>query len=259
MKTIITIVILTSVFSFANAKEQADSLARPTAPTSSLTILTNVDGARVFLDSDSVGVTPLTIPSVALGKHRLKLVPPDVENWLTEPIVDSIQVQSGEPQTFRYSFNQKFLVLSTPTGAEIFSNDSLMGTTPLVIKTELQSLRLKKQGFEETTVEIANAKRGVLAVKLNKVWQSGADSSIFSDSEEKPSSLRLYITGATTILAGAASAYFKVKADNSYSNYVRTGDPSQLSEVNRLDTSAGIALAATQISLGLFTYFILSE
>lgn len=259
MKRILYVLILTSVLSLAKAEERTDSLARSAAPASSITIQTNVEGARVFLDSNSVGVTPLTIPVVALGKHRIKLIQPDVESWLNEPIVDSLLVQSGEPQMFRYSFNRKFLVLSSPTGAEVFSNDSLVGTTPMLIKTELPHPRLKKQGFEEATIDIANAKRGISSTQLKRVWQSGAEESIFKDSETNGSSLRLYITGATTILAGAASAYFKVKADNSYSQYVRTGDPNQLSEVNRLDTAAGIALAATQISLGLFTYFILSE
>jgi hypothetical protein len=96
-------------------------------------------------------------------------------------------------------------------------------------------------------------------VPLRKIWQSDSEESIFTDSDNNGSSLRLYISGATTIIAGAASAYFKVKADNTYSQYVRSGDPNQLSEVNRLDTAAGIALVATQISLGLFAYFMLSE
>jgi hypothetical protein len=71
--------------------------------------------------------------------------------------------------------------------------------------------------------------------------------------------LKLYVAGAATIIAGATSAYFKLKADNRYSDYIRTGNATSLAEVDRLDTAAGVALAATQISLGLFTYFLLSE
>lgn len=253
------IIILSLVFSAAVAQESADSLAAKNPSISPLTIQANVESARVFLDADSVGVTPLTIPAVTPGYHCVKIVPPNAESWLSEPIVDSILVQPRTAQTLHYSFTQKTLILSSPSGAEVFLKDSLVGTTPLVIKTVFPSFKLKKQGFEEADIEIASAKSGIVSTQLKKVWLSGAEESIFRDSEENGSSLRLYITGATTILAGAASAYFKVRADNSYSQYVRSGDPSQLSEVNRLDTAAGIALVATQMSLGLFTYFILSE
>lgn len=225
----------------------------------SVTIQCNIEGTRVYLDSDSVGTTPLTLSAVAPGKHVVKLVPPDVENWLSEPLVDTMEVSGSTPVVAKFSFEQKYLVLSTPSQANVFAGDSLMGTTPLVVKTSAPSLTLRLPGFEEVTLPTANAKRGILSADLKKIWQSTTEESIFKDSEEKGSSLRLYLTGATTILAGATSAYFKVKADNTYSQYVRTGDPNQLAEVNRLDTAAGIALAVTQISLGIFTYFILSE
>lgn len=268
MKTIFRITLLAvalSQMSRAQAKWDVAAIdSLPLVPVHAgvdVTIQTTIEGARVYLDSDSLGITPLTIPSVKTGMHHIKLVPPDVENWLSEPILDSLLVQSSESgsQTFRYSFNQQFLILSSPSNAEVFSQDSLLGTTPLVIKTTLSSLKLKKEGFEDTKIEISNAKRGILSAQLKKLWQNGAEESTLKDENESGSSLRLYITGATTILAGAASAYFKVRADNSYGQYVSTGDPDKLSEVDRLDAAAGVALAATQISIGLFIYFILSE
>jgi hypothetical protein len=261
MKNTLTLgLLLASGFACALADEQsigesADSLGVGVP----VTIQCNIDGARVYLDSDSVGTTPLTLSSVAPGKHALKLVPPDVENWLSEPMVDTLDVSGTAPIAARFSFEQKYLVLSTPSQASVFVGDSLMGTTPLVVKTASPSITLRLPGFEEVTLPTANAKRGILSADLKRIWQTTAEESIFKDSEENGSSLRLYLTGATTILAGATSAYFKVKADNTYSQYVRTGDPNQLAEVNRLDTAAGIALAVTQISLGIFTYFILSE
>jgi hypothetical protein len=219
---------------------------------------TNIEGATVFVDGDSIGVTPVTF-QIAPGAHHVRILS-DVANWLTEPIRDSITVALGERRTLHYTFPQKFLVLSTPSGAEVIVGDSVIGTTPLVIRPEQrESFNLRKVGYEETPLEFANASRGILATTLNKKWQREATEAIFKESEVKSSPLKLYVAGAATIIAGATSAYFKLKADNRYSDYIRTGNATSLAEVDRLDTAAGVALAATQISLGLFTYFLLSE
>lgn len=243
----------------AAAQELHDTSAVQTDSLAPLTIETDMPGAVVFLDGDSVGVTPCTVPSSYVGRRHLRLVPREASNWLVDPILDTMDIVAGVAQTKRYAFSPKLLIISTPSEAAVFFGDSLIGTTPLVVRGISGPLRLQKMGYADTTLDISQAARGILTTGLKKIWTSTPEESIFKDSEGNGSSLRLYITGATTVLAGAASAYFKVKADNIYSKYVRTGDPNDLAEVNRLDTAAGIALAATQLSLGLFTYFILTE
>jgi hypothetical protein len=238
-------------------QETIDSLAT-SGMQASLTMYTNIEGATVFVDGDSIGVTPVTF-QIAPGAHGVRILS-DVANWLTEPISDSITVALGERRTLHYTFPQKFLLLSTPSGAEVIVRDSVIGTTPLVVRPEQgESFRLRKVGYEETPLEFANASRGILATTLKKQWQRESTEPILKESEVKGSPLKLYVAGAATIIAGATSAYFKVKSDNKYSDYIRTGNPTSLAEVDRLDTAAGVALAATQISLGLFAYFLLSE
>lgn len=238
-------------------QEKADTLAPNILRAAPITIKTDIDGARVFVDGDSLGTTPLTV-SLEPGRHYLKIISPDVENWLSPPVTDSISVIAASPQTLQYSVTPNILILTSPSGAEVFAGDSLIGTTPLVVKNGL-SLKLHKQGFEDTTMEAVNGRRGVLSIPLKKEWQSGAEESTLTDASEKRSPLKLYLSGAAAILAGATTAYFKVKADNAYSDYLQTGQTNSLSQTNRLDTAAGISLAATELSLGLFTYFMLSD
>ncbi len=241
------------------SQEKPDSLVPPNILRASpITFQTNVEGARVFLDGDSVGVTPVTV-SIEPGLHHIKIVPPDVENWLSQPIVDSISVIAASPQTFHYSMTPDRLILSVPSGAEVLMGDSLIGMTPILVKSGLSSLKLRKHGYEEESLEGMTAQRGILSVHLKKIWQSNDEESSLNETVEKHSSLRLYLAGAATVLAGATTAYFKVKADNAYGEYSRTGEQAALSQTNRFDTAAGISLAATQLSLGLFAYFILSE
>lgn len=229
-----------------------------------ITIQTDVDSALVIIDSVQVGLTPLTIDTLSQGIHSITLHHPDLENWLTGSISDSFVV-SGEGKTLLYKFTPRLLVTSKPFGADVFLRDSLIGTTPLILNNGAlitpSSLRLQKSGFEPSVLEMSENKRCVLTVNLKEIWQSGAnEESIFREPYTKGSSnLRMYLTGATTILSGVAAAYFKVKADNRYSSYIQGRDPILLEETNRLDTAAAVALVATQVSFALFTYFILSD
>jgi hypothetical protein len=230
-----------------------------------ITIQTDVDSALVIIDSVHIGFTTLTIDTLSQGTHSIILRHPDLENWLTSSISDSFAVVHGEANTLYYRFTPRLLVTSNPFGANVFLSDSLIGPTPLVLNTNADmtalKLSIRKQGYEPRVMNMSDNKRSVLAVNLKKIWQSGADQdALFRESHTNGSSnFRLYLTGATTILSGAAAAYFKVRADNRYRNYVRSRDPALLNETNRLDTAAAVALVATQLSLGLFTYFILSD
>jgi hypothetical protein len=259
MKTTHLILFSTILFSSTSlCQQQIDSVvAQSATATASISIQTDESGATVFIDGESVGVTPV-VTELTIGIHHLRITPPNIASWLSEAIVESMNVHADSPRTLKYSFPRNVLVLSTPSGAAVVAGDSIIGTTPFVTRLE-KPLTLRKQGYEEVPLDISKANNGILSSQLKEVWQSDSSDSIFHDSKAQKSPVSLYITGAATVLAGAVSAYFKVKADNTFSDYAQTGDPAKLKEVDRFDTGAGIALAATQIGLGLFTYFILSE
>jgi len=231
----------------------------------SITIHTDIDSARVIIDGTFIGLTPLNLDSLRIGWHRLVLQHYDIESWLTESISDSIEVSAGTARVLRYAFVQRMFLQSNPGGAEVVLGDSIAGLTPSVIRlvpgSETQQIRLQKAGYEPLTINPVSSLRGVVAVDLKGVWQSGdGRPSIFQETEMNGSkNLRLYIAGTATVLSGVAAAYFKVRADNRYDEYLQSANPALRSETNRLDTASGIALALTQVSLGLFTYFLLSD
>ncbi|MER3522968.1 MAG: hypothetical protein C4326_02600 [Ignavibacteria bacterium] len=251
--------VIGAVSSAAHTQDARTADAEADSTTTSLTIETDPAGGMVYLNGDSLGTTPWTSAKIRPGTHMLRLVPPDGTSWLSDPLSDTITVPPSGALTLRYTFTRRLLILSSPSEAEVLVHDSLLGTTPFVRKGELRSVVLRKHGYADTTLDLSSAARGIIVASLKKVWKSSAEESIFKAEEEHASSLRLYLTGATTILAGAASAYFKVRADNTYSQYVETRDDKRLAEVNRLDTAAAVALVAAQVSFGLFTYFMLSE
>jgi hypothetical protein len=228
-----------------------------------LSIQSEPESACVSINGRLLGHTPLTIDSLQPGSYTVTLQHPDAENWLTEPIIDTVALALGEQRVLRYSLRTRYLVTSVPFGAEVVIGDSVIGTTPVVTSQDLvrQPFMIRKPGFESQTIQPGSLLRSAISVPLKKIWQSNDDEETYfkESGANGHSSAGLYISGAATVLSGVAAAYLKIRADDRYQQYLHTGEGRLLSETHRMDTAAGFAIAATQIGLGLFTYFIFSQ
>jgi len=229
----------------------------------SLTIESIPESAYVLVDGRHAGRTPISIDSLSPGTHILTLQHPDAESWLTEPTIDTVRIAEGERTVLRYNLNSRYFITSTPFGAEVLVGDSVVGTTPFATSPSLalESITLRKPGYEPTSMHLAVNQGSVVSIPLKRIWQNDENGeSYFKDYDGRgPKSAGLYISGAATILSGVTAAYFKIKADDRYQQYLTTNNGSLLSQTHRLDTAAGIAIIATQIGLGLFTYFIFTQ
>jgi hypothetical protein len=229
----------------------------------SLAIESTPESAYVLVDGRLAGHTPISVDSLGSGIHILTLQHPDVESWLTEPIIDTVKLLGGEHKALRYSLGIRYFITSIPFGAEVLVSDSVIGTTPIVTAppSSFESITLRKSGYEPTSVQLALNRGSIISIPLKKIWQNDENGgSYFKDNDGKSSkSAGRYITGAATVLSGVAAAYFKIKADDRYQQYLGSNNSSLLSQTNRLDTAAAIATVATQIGLGLFTYFLFTQ
>jgi hypothetical protein len=234
------------------------------ASTARITVQADVDSAIVLVDSVRMGQTPLTI-DLKPGFHRLKIIHPDVTNWLTGSIPDSILVGPGEQKTLRYAFGHSILLLSVPSGADVYTGDSLRGSTPLLLAigdtTALPTITLKKADYDSTTVTLSDARRGIKTVALRKSWTADREGEELDEAEidQKHSTLRIYLAGAVTVAFGAAAAYYKIQADNQDVQYLGDFNPSSHSQVRRNDTAAAVCLTVAEVGFGFLTYFLLTE
>lgn len=232
---------------------------------SALSIRSDIDSAFVFIDARLAGRTPLTVDSLAAGTYRLKLVHPDVDNWLTGSLTDSVTLAPGERKIVTYTLGRYMSISTTPSGASLFIRDSLAGLTPILLwvdSTRHSSLFvLRKEGYQEATLRPWEVPPGPVDIGLVPDFlESGLRSPGGASSMRQGGApYRLYVSGAGTILSGIAAALLKHEADDRQAQYLSTGDPGILAERNRLDNWSAVALVLTQISFGLFTYFLLSE
>jgi len=248
---------------FAAASGPAPDSAAPAA--CSLTIRTGTDTAWVFVDSARAGRTPLTLGAIRGGSHILRLVQDDTTSWLTGSITDTVYLSPGESRTLRYAFDRRVMVVTDPSGALVYIGDSAAGTTPLLLTTRQQPLpgdvHVAREGYESAIVPLPGAGSGVAKAILHKMWQSdAAESPLMTESgSSERTGLRLYIAGGVTVAAGAAAAYFKIRADGRNALYQETGISAYQSDTRRLDVSAALSLVVTEIGFAFFSYYLLSD
>jgi len=257
MKKTIATVFLTLLFCWSNAAS-ADSTATGWA---SITVRSLPDSARVSVDTLDAGRTPVRVDSLTAGLHRLRLIHPDISNWLTIPIEDTVRLSPGEHRTLEYAFKQLYSLVSLPSGAEVAVGDSVVGTTPMTLFPERipagSPMKLRKNGFFPALVDLSLASRGVVIVALSP--ESGMPAQIEDALGPAADSGRLIIPGAMAVLSGGLAAYFKIKADDRHTAYLATGNPSYRAERNRLDNQAAGFLVGLEMSLALFIAFLLTQ
>jgi hypothetical protein len=218
----------------------------------------NIDSAVVVIDSAVVGTTPARIDSLRPGVHHIIILDPDIAAWPGEGMRDSIIVRPDTVLTYRYDLRKRYFVTSDPGGADVFFRDSLYGKTPLflpsVSRDWLSLVRIRKEGYPE--VHPVRTGSGILTARFREEWEPESSTEpLMSEQSSAP----LYLSGAATIISGTAAAYFKIKADNRYQQYLATNNPAFLSETHSIDSGAAVAIVLTQISVIMLVYFLLKE
>ena len=118
-------------------------------------ITTPVAGARIFVDGQSIGTTPLHDVQVAAGEHRIRI---DRERYLVQEQIVKIE-GLGQKQQFEFVLAPAWaeVTLSTePTGASVIIGDREYGQTPVTIELLVGSheIVLEKQDFSSHVMKL---------------------------------------------------------------------------------------------------------
>lgn len=231
-----------------------------------LDVRADVDSALVYIDGSFVGTTPMSVPGLTPGLHIVHVAHPDVPSWHAPSVTDTVIVEPDTRLERFYALRPWRTVRSVPSGAEVLLGGSVTGTTPFLLPpealTDQDSLTLRHPLYRTTTVPVDAAGGEVPLITLEPLDGGGHGASpmpVEVQMPSPPSSTGLIISGIATIAFGTASAYFKVAADRTSEEYLKTRDPALLHRRDQLDTSAAVSLAGMQVSLGFLVYFFLSR
>ena len=145
---------------------------------------------------------------------------------------------------------KEVLLNSSPQDVSVFYNDSLVGNTPLFVRSGFTNLSLRKSGYDD------------IKVLFNDISSSKLVSMNYNGQEKEKSFFEkdiFKILTAGIVVLGGTTAYFKLKADNKFEEYQFSGNSNLLDDTRKYDMISGITFTALQINFGLLLYYFLIE
>ena len=246
------LIVLAVIFCTSETRSQEEDLSRGL-----LHVTSNIAQARVYIDSAYAGTTPLESYPITAGKHAVCVLSENDQRWTTTPACREIEVLPRQEIRLTVEVPRQLKISSEPYGAQVVYHDSVLGRTPWIFSTVVGqgTITLSKDGYENLTL-VFDPSTSLLHGSLISKQGNGTS---FLEREESRSITPIVVTASSAVLTGVAAAYLKIQADNLYNSYKNTGNASDLDRVHRLDTAAGFALVASQFSIALLTYFLLSR
>jgi hypothetical protein len=245
------------------------TLSAQTAQTDSMSvvsIVTSPAGADVYIDSLFAGRSPLQSVSVARGRHSIKAYYPSVFAWNAVVTRDSLDASEGGPIEKRMTVGDVVRVESDPPGGSVLRDASLLGSTPLYLRSAVSmggDLLIQKEGYDSLQVPLSERNNGLIHVQLKaKNAFGGPDHSgdlLPSNGHLATDHWLTYASGATMITSGVVSAYLKDRANREFDLYIQTNNAANLTSTRTYDRAAVATLLISSISFGVLAYLLLSE
>ncbi len=204
--------------------------------------------AVIILDGKVVYGKNLSV-SVNQGIHIVK-IKDDLRLWDLGTIIDTLEIESAVNEIRKEYFLSEYVFLQTvPDDAVVYAGQNMIGHTPLFLPKNLSEVKLLKNNFIDTKVRL----------NKNKIFLNLENTETQSENGRFIEDVWFKVLLGGIVGLGATSAYFKLKADKYYDEYLKTNDKALLNKTNDYDLISGIALGALQINFGILIYHFLIE
>jgi hypothetical protein len=251
---IITLLLFTAARTVAGGS--SDSVSNAT-----ISVTSNMPDVVVYIDSSMIGTTPIGYNNVSEGRHILRFVHPNAKSWYRPAISETLAVHAGDRITRTITFPFVYHITSEPYGATIWQNDSLLGYTPyfLMSASNTGMVKISKEGYDEVAVSLPQEEGELHCELRSRIADASNKISPVLSFERSKSLTPVYAASATAIVSGTVSAYFKIKADAYYNNYLQSGDITLLDKIHRYDRISGAALISSELSVLVLSYLLFSR
>ena len=125
--------------------------------TGSLEITSDPVGARVLLDGEDVGETPLTLSDLAVGRHTVVLQGP------AGSVANTVRIREAQTAKLDVSIYSGWLAVFAPVELQIFERGRLLGTTAdsrLMVSPGTHEIELVNDRFQYRATETVEVKPG---------------------------------------------------------------------------------------------------
>lgn len=228
-----------------------------------LSVLSEPENARVYLDTAFIGITPVKNHSVLPGKYNLKLVNPySQSDWRSENKLIELEIKNDT--AINISFRYFYFFNSNPFNAEIIKSDSLFGITPFRFFSDIKitgKLTFRKNNYKDYIFDMNNYdfEKGAEVNLISKGRETINDVVLKNRRTQFKTGRNLYAIlglGAASLAGGFFSVNFKDKANTNYDKYLLTGDIAYLEESNKNDKYFIFSIILMQLAIGGLMYFL---
>lgn len=153
-----------------------------------LAVVSSPEGAKVFVDDDYQGKTPVTISTLAGGAHKIR-----IELVGHEPVTRDVTLENGAVKTEEFKLESmlgRFEIVTIPAGAKVSVDGRTVGTThgqggsarSQIFAVEgiaagEHSVLIHLDGYQDTSRRIVVKAKdtGRLTVKLQRIFQADTE------------------------------------------------------------------------------------
>lgn len=228
-------------------------------------------GLPIFVDGKNIGLTPLRYWPLSPGRHELAVKQARPESWLDFDWAETCSLSTGDTITFVPRFQRGYSINSTPFGAEVYIENVLQGTTPLILRlpeSDIASIEIRQAGYRSEQLQVG---AGVSEVRIYHVDLKPEQNLPLAQEVEKSRrgfrlhrNRRLSLAAAGLSLAsGITAILLKDKADHFYDQYLTAGLPENrdrfFQRTQDYDRYAGIATVVFEASFAVSFYYFLKS
>ena len=242
----------------------SDSLTRSdTVRSHKLSIYSNLDFAKIYSDTQFIGMTPLKDHILREGSHKIKIInPKSLQDWQNDN--QTIDLFLNTDTTVNIIFNYFYFINTDPYSAKVFKADSLLGETPLRFfkKNELTGkLLIRKKNYKDYYFDMDSYNFNTGAdIKLNPKGIEEVNDLVYKDRSTqfntKRSLMPILGTGALSIASAIMAFNYKNIANSEYDKYLLRGNNEYLQESQNNDTYFAVSIVVMQAAVAGLIYFL---
>lgn len=166
----------------------ADLTPKDKVTEGSISVNSNPQGARVYLDNEYKGDTPLNIRNVTTGRHTVRIALADYQEWIGDVTVLSSRVERISVDLKPQEEHGSISINSNPQGADIYLDGDYVGLTPINLQNIPAGnyrVNILSSDYEEWVEEIHVSPKKTARINAKLVYHPSYGAiSIYSDQKD---------------------------------------------------------------------------
>ena len=246
--------------------EISTAFSQESRPFGFLKLKINTPEIRLLINGNSISSVDSALMELPPGVYEIVALNPKRYLWGNIDFKQEVILSANDTITVTPVFPSLLTIRSQPFGAQVYSDNAYLGTTPCEIATTdstIKKIILKKKGFLDCSLSLQNLNKNCINVLM--MPDSKFDNKLINQSCQLKNRYQIFSVAffGLTLLSGYASVHFKSQADDYYQKYLNAGSTERMNryyqKCKHNDIYTNIALGVLQVNFLSFFYFLMKS